>query len=84
MINESMARFSGRMQNGRWQRSLGKRSSNGKDDLMIVGVVADVHEENVDGEAGWQIYYPMTQAVAEWRRTRDSHQPAAVRRWRQA
>jgi ABC-type antimicrobial peptide transport system permease subunit len=25
-------------------------------------VVDDVHEENVDGEAGWQIYYPATQA----------------------
>ena len=29
----------------------------------MVGVVDDVHEENVDGEAGWQIYYPMTQAT---------------------
>jgi predicted permease len=33
-----------------------------KNDLHIVGVVGDVHEENIDGEAGWQIYYPATQA----------------------
>jgi ABC-type antimicrobial peptide transport system permease subunit len=31
-------------------------------DLRVIGVVDDVHEENVDGEAGWQIYYPATQA----------------------
>jgi ABC-type antimicrobial peptide transport system permease subunit len=28
-----------------------------------VGVVDDVHEENVEGDTGWQIYYPMTQAT---------------------
>jgi predicted permease len=33
-----------------------------KNDLHVIGVVDDVHEENVDGEAGWQIYYPVTQA----------------------
>jgi predicted permease len=31
-------------------------------DLHVIGVADDVHEENVDGEAGWQIYYPATQA----------------------
>ncbi len=30
--------------------------------MRIVGVAADVHEESVEGETGWQIYYPMTQA----------------------
>ena len=33
-----------------------------KTDLHVIGVVEDVHEENVEGEAGWQIYYPITQA----------------------
>ncbi|MGO9940697.1 MAG: ADOP family duplicated permease [Terracidiphilus sp.] len=33
-----------------------------KNDLHVIGVVDDVHEENVDGETGWQIYYPVTQA----------------------
>jgi predicted permease len=32
-------------------------------DIRVVGVVDDVHEENVEGEMGWQIYYPMTQEV---------------------
>ncbi|HEY6488857.1 MAG: ABC transporter permease [Terracidiphilus sp.] len=36
--------------------------SDSKNDLHIIGVVDDVHEETVDGEAGWQIYYPTTQA----------------------
>jgi hypothetical protein len=60
LINEGMARFF-------WpnEDAVGKILGNGNDDksnLRVVGVVADVHEENVDGEAGWQIYYPMTQA----------------------
>ncbi len=60
LINEGMARFF-------WpnEDAVGKILGNGVDDknnLKVVGVVADVHEENVDGEAGWQIYYPMTQA----------------------
>ncbi|MGB6191954.1 MAG: ABC transporter permease [Terracidiphilus sp.] len=29
---------------------------------VVVGVADDVHEESVDGETGWQIYYPATQA----------------------
>ncbi len=60
LINESMARFF-------WpnEDAVGKVLGNGTDDknnLRVAGVVDDVHEENVDGEAGWQIYYPMTQA----------------------
>jgi predicted permease len=60
LINEAMARFFWQDQN-----AVGQILGNGvndKNDLKVVGVVADVHEENVDGEAGWQIYYPMTQA----------------------
>lgn len=61
LINEAMARFFWPNEN-----AVGKILGNGvddKNDLKVVGVVADVHEENVDGEAGWQIYYPMTQAT---------------------
>jgi predicted permease len=59
LINQGMAKFF-------WpnQEAVGQILGNGRDDqnnLRVVGVVDDVHEENVDGDAGWQIYYPMTQ-----------------------
>ncbi len=37
-------------------------ASDGSNPRSVVGVVDDVHEENVEGDPGWQIYYPMTQA----------------------
>ena len=30
-------------------------------DCKVVGVVDDVHADSVEGDPGWQIYYPMTQ-----------------------
>ena len=63
MINESYARFLNSF--GMWPdgSAIGKSLGNGGGaDLVVVGVVSDVHEENVDGDAGWQIYYPNTQA----------------------
>ena len=36
----------------------------GKGGLMVVGVAEDVHAESVEGENGWQIYYPGMQAFA--------------------
>jgi predicted permease len=63
MINKSFAKFLAGF--AKWPNgdAVGQAlSNNGGADLHIVGVVDDVHEENVDGEAGWQIYYPMTQA----------------------
>jgi predicted permease len=30
-------------------------------DCLVVGVVDDIHEESVEGDPGWQIYYPITQ-----------------------
>jgi predicted permease len=63
MINEAYAKFLGSF--GTWSDgdALGKPLANGGgSDLHVVGVVSDVHEENVDGDAGWQIYYPATQA----------------------
>jgi len=35
-----------------------------KTGLQIIGVAEDVHAESVEGENGWQIYYPGTQAFA--------------------
>lgn len=61
LINDSMARFFWPNEN-----AVGKILGNGTDDknnLRVVGVVSDVHEENVDGDPGWQIYYPMMQAT---------------------
>jgi predicted permease len=30
--------------------------------MLVIGVAEDVHAESVEGENGWQIYYPETQA----------------------
>ena len=35
-----------------------------KTGLMVIGVADDVHAESVEGENGWQIYYPGTQQFA--------------------
>ena len=42
--------------------AIGREITNGNQDLHIIGITDDVHEESVEGEAGWQIYYPVTQA----------------------
>jgi len=63
MINKSFAKFLAGYANWPNGDAVGQSLANGGgQDLHVVGVVDDVHEENVDGEAGWQIYYPMTQA----------------------
>lgn len=63
MINRSLAKFFSHYANWPNGDAVGQVLANGGGpDLHIVAVVDDVHEENVDGEAGWQIYYPMTQA----------------------
>lgn len=56
MINESAARFY-------WpgEDAVGKVLVSGKQELMVAGVVDDVHEDSLEGEPGWQIYYPVTQ-----------------------
>ena len=58
LINEAMARTYWPNGNavGQWLAG----GNNG--DIRVIGVVDDVHEESVEGETGWQIYYPMTQA----------------------
>ncbi len=34
-------------------------------DCRVVGVVDDIHADNVEGDPGWQIYYPITQQGPE-------------------
>ncbi|WP_109489397.1 ABC transporter permease [Occallatibacter savannae] len=63
MINRSYAQYLSNL--GAWpdKDALNKPLGNGGGaDLHVVGIVDDVHEENVDGDPGWQIYYPATQA----------------------
>jgi predicted permease len=58
LINEAMARTY-------WPNAdaVGQLLAGGNNgDLRVIGVVDNVHEESVEGETGWQIYYPMTQA----------------------
>jgi predicted permease len=67
MINESFAHFLAGYAHWPKNDAVGQiitsdDKGDPKNDLHIIGVVDDVHEENVDGEAGWQIYYPATQA----------------------
>ncbi len=62
MINDAYARFLATYANWPDGDAVGKILTNGENNLLVVGVADDVHEENVDGEAGWQIYYPATQA----------------------
>jgi predicted permease len=61
MISDAYARYVSAAAN--WSDGpVGKILSNGDNNLLVVGVVDDVHEETVDGDTGWQIYYPATQA----------------------
>ena len=64
LINASYAQYLASLGNWTDGSAIGKLLENGGPgkDLLVVGVVDDVHEESVDGEAGWQIYYPVTQA----------------------
>ena len=61
MIDEGFARFLSHFANWPNGNALGQIITNGGQDNRIVGIVDDVHEESVEGETGWQIYYPATQ-----------------------
>jgi predicted permease len=62
MINEAFARFIASYAGWPNGDAVGHILSNGGDhDMRIVGVVNDVHAENVEGDAGWQIYHAATQ-----------------------
>jgi predicted permease len=56
LINQSAARVY-------WpgEDAVGKILMRGKEEDHVIGVVDDVHEENVESGAGSQIYYPFTQ-----------------------
>jgi predicted permease len=61
LIDKAYARFLANYANWPDGNAVGQVLTNGSQDIRIVGVVDDVHEESVDGETGWQIYYPASQ-----------------------
>jgi predicted permease len=75
LINASAAHFY-------WpgEDAVGKVLMRDQEPDRVVGVVDDVHEENVEGGAGSQIYYPVTQQQPGWEQlvVRTSMPPAAV------
>ena len=56
VINQTIARFL-------WpgEDAVGKIASINGRDRRVVGVIDDVHGSKVEGEPGWQIYFPQTQ-----------------------
>jgi len=75
MINSSAARFF-------WPNgdAVGQVLMDGDEELHIVGVADDIHAESVEGQPGWQIYYPALQASPEGAQlvVRTSLPPAAL------
>ncbi len=63
MINRAYANFLAGYAHWPNNDATGQLLANGGErDLRVVGVADDVHEESTEGETGWQIYYPATQA----------------------
>jgi hypothetical protein len=62
IINQAFADFLAAYAHWPNNDVIGHTIANGDNELRIVGVADDVHEESVEGETGWQIYYPATQA----------------------
>ena len=60
MINRAYAQFLASYAHWPNNDAVGQIISSGQD-MRVVAVTDDVHEENVEAEAGWQIYYPATQ-----------------------
>ncbi|HTH42282.1 MAG TPA: ABC transporter permease [Terracidiphilus sp.] len=61
MINQSYAHFLAEYAHWPNNDAIGQVLDGGGRDIRVVGVTNDVHEETVEGEAGWQIYYPAMQ-----------------------
>jgi predicted permease len=61
MIDQAFAHLLASYANWPNGDAVGQVLTQGGPDMRIVGVVDDVHEESVEGETGWQIYYPVTQ-----------------------
>jgi predicted permease len=64
IINESFARYLASYAHWPNNDAVGQILDGGNTDLRIVAVSDDVHAASVEGENGWQIYYPSTQAFA--------------------
>ena len=43
------------------QDAVGRMAVLGGKDIRVIGVIENVHESNVEGQIGWQMYLPMTQ-----------------------
>jgi predicted permease len=65
IISQSFAHLLANFAHWPGGNAVGQILSSGRQDLRIVGVAADVHEESTEGDPGWQIYYPQTQAGPE-------------------
>jgi predicted permease len=61
MINRAYARYLANYTNWPNGSAVGQMLNDGRNDLLVAGVVDDVHEEGTEGDAGWQIYYPISQ-----------------------
>jgi predicted permease len=64
VINESFAKYLAKYAHWPNNDALGQVLDNGGQDLVVAGVAEDVHAESVDGENGWQIYWPAMQTFA--------------------
>lgn len=64
VINESYARYLASFAHWPKGDAVGQIIIDGTD-MRVIAVAQDVHTESVEGENGWQIYYPSTQNFAE-------------------
>ena len=62
MIDKAFADYLAKLAHWPNNDPIGQLLDTSKDGGRIVGVVDDVHEESTEGDTGWQIYYPNTQA----------------------
>jgi predicted permease len=62
MIDKAFAKFLNGYANWPNGDAVGHMLDTGGTGSRVVGVVEDVHEESAEGDTGWQIYYPATQA----------------------
>jgi predicted permease len=63
IINQSFAHFLAGLTKWPNNDAVGQALDNGSPGgLHVIGVADDVHEENTEGDSGWQIYYPAMQA----------------------
>jgi len=61
MIDRDYAQFLAKYAHWPNDNAMGQMLTSNGQDIKIVGIVDDVHEESAEGETGWQIYYPATQ-----------------------